>query len=73
MTASTIARKCIICGCSQLQACQTDSGPCHWVAANLCSGCVGAVCMVNQPGIIVFPNGDFMEDAVKVSYGGAAG
>jgi hypothetical protein len=68
---SKVVRKCIICGCSQLQACQTEGGPCHWVGEQLCSGCVGAVCVIGQPGIIVFTNGDFMEDVVKVSYGGA--
>jgi uncharacterized protein YegP (UPF0339 family) len=27
-------RRCVVCGCSQNQACDP---PCHWVAENLCS------------------------------------
>ncbi|KKN54147.1 hypothetical protein LCGC14_0594960 [marine sediment metagenome] len=33
-------RVCAACGCSNLNACITPSGPCFWVAADLCSGCV---------------------------------
>lgn len=32
-------RACRICGCTASQACMTDSGPCHWVEADLCSAC----------------------------------
>ncbi len=42
-------RRCVICGCSQLAACVTDDGPCHWVAAGMCSACVGAVCEIWDP------------------------
>jgi hypothetical protein len=62
----SIKRKCIICGCSQLRACATSEGPCHWVDRHLCSACVGAVCMIGRPGVIVFPSGDFMEDADRL-------
>lgn len=30
---------CELCGCTDFAACQTPEGPCHWVAANLCSAC----------------------------------
>lgn len=32
-------RQCRICGCTEKRACATNSGPCHWVEADLCSGC----------------------------------
>lgn len=33
-------RSCRVCGCTDMDACETDDGPCHWVAADLCSACV---------------------------------
>ncbi len=35
-------RKCRVCGCTQEKAC-LDEGrvPCHWIAEDLCSSCVG--------------------------------
>lgn len=33
-------RKCRVCGCTQLRACITDDGPCHWVEDDLCCACV---------------------------------
>jgi hypothetical protein len=32
-------RACRVCGCTWDRACLTPSGPCWWVAADLCSGC----------------------------------
>jgi len=37
---------CVGCGCTELQACNTPEGPCHWVVIHvsgeygLCSACV---------------------------------
>lgn len=31
------ARACSVCGCTELMACETEAGPCHWVAPKLCS------------------------------------
>ena len=33
-------RACRVCGCTQDRACVTELGPCFWVDATLCSGCV---------------------------------
>lgn len=33
-------RRCKVCGCTTFDPCQLDEGPCSWVAADLCSGCV---------------------------------
>ena len=30
---------CRVCGCTDLAACETADGPCHWVEENLCSAC----------------------------------
>lgn len=30
---------CRACGCSQLNACETDDGPCSWVEEDLCTRC----------------------------------
>ena len=36
------ARVCFGCGCSEMDACDSEaSGPCCWVARNLCSDCQG--------------------------------
>ena len=32
---------CRVCGCSDFEACQTPTGPCHWVEPDLCSACAG--------------------------------
>lgn len=32
---------CRICGCTDLRACVSETGPCHWVEPDLCSACVG--------------------------------
>ena len=32
---------CRVCGCSQFNACETESGPCGWVEEDLCSACEG--------------------------------
>lgn len=32
-------RMCRVCGCTQLNACLTRLGPCHWVGPDLCSAC----------------------------------
>lgn len=36
---------CQVCGCTDLEACMTEEGPCHWVAPGLCSNpeCVAKV------------------------------
>ena len=31
--------RCQECGCTDAQACETDLGPCFWVADQLCSAC----------------------------------
>jgi|SoiMethySBSTD1v2_1073268.scaffolds.fasta_scaffold06035_31 hypothetical protein len=31
--------RCKACGCSELQACMTEDGPCWWITDELCSGC----------------------------------
>lgn len=43
-------RSCRVCGCTDMDACETDDGPCHWVAADLCSACVnpGAIALAEQ-------------------------
>lgn len=33
--------QCRHCGCTPLNACRTEDGPCHWLAPNLCSECGG--------------------------------
>ncbi len=33
---------CRVCGCSQYEPCETESGPCHWVEEDLCSACANA-------------------------------
>ena len=35
-------RQCRVCGCTQMQACQTEDGPCFWLEDDLCSGCLDA-------------------------------
>ncbi|WEV72130.1 hypothetical protein [Bifidobacterium sp. ESL0790] len=32
-------RRCRVCGCDDLHACQWITGPCHWVEPDLCSAC----------------------------------
>jgi len=32
---------CRVCGCTQMDACETPAGPCFWVEPDLCSACVG--------------------------------
>lgn len=32
-------QKCSCCGCTDADACVTSSGPCWWVAVDLCSAC----------------------------------
>lgn len=34
-------RRCRVCGCTDIAACVTDDGPCHWVKVDLCSACEG--------------------------------
>ncbi len=34
-------RRCVICGCTEFNACLTDSGPCYWVTEDRCSACFG--------------------------------
>lgn len=41
ITLQPAAGYCRVCGCSQRNACETDSGPCGWVEEDLCSACVG--------------------------------
>jgi hypothetical protein len=33
-------RICRVCGCTEENGCLTASGPCHWVAEDLCSACL---------------------------------
>jgi len=33
-------RRCRDCGCTNDNGCQTPFGPCWWVEADLCSGCI---------------------------------
>ncbi len=33
-------RICRVCGCTEDNGCLTASGPCHWVAEDLCSACL---------------------------------
>ena len=33
------ARKCRVCGCTDLNACLVKGVPCHWVGPDLCSAC----------------------------------
>lgn len=40
---------CRVCGCSQVNACVTDTGACHWVEPDLCSACVGAAAALPTP------------------------
>ena len=35
-------RRCRECGCTDFNACRTDTGPCWWVEADLCSACATA-------------------------------
>lgn len=39
-------RKCRFCGCTEMNACQTPDGPCHWVLEDVCSNppCVRKAC-----------------------------
>jgi organic radical activating enzyme len=30
---------CRVCGCTELEACETPAGPCSWVGPGVCSGC----------------------------------
>lgn len=30
---------CLICGCTEFDPCETDTGPCGWYDANLCTAC----------------------------------
>ena len=32
-------QRCRECGCTDFNCCFTESGPCHWVEPDLCSGC----------------------------------
>lgn len=32
--------RCRVCGCTELEACETEAGPCQWAAEGLCSACV---------------------------------
>lgn len=32
-------RKCRVCGCTDLQACQVAGVPCCWIEEDLCSAC----------------------------------
>ena len=53
-------RECRVCGCTDRQACSTPSGPCHWVAWDLCSACAQyeAAVMDNlPPGYVERPSG----------------
>jgi hypothetical protein len=40
-TLVAFVRRCRKCGCTDERACITAEGPCHWVAADLCSACDG--------------------------------
>lgn len=33
-------RACRVCGCMELSACMTETGPCYWAGDDICSGCV---------------------------------
>jgi len=33
---------CKVCGCTEINACMTATGPCHWEKPFLCSNCVAA-------------------------------
>lgn len=35
--------RCRVCGCTDLEPCITDEGPCSWVEKDLCSACVKLV------------------------------
>lgn len=34
---------CKLCGCTEDNACVTETGPCHWVTEDLCSACADLV------------------------------
>ncbi|ACB97292.1 hypothetical protein [Beijerinckia indica] len=36
---SQLGQVCMICGCSEEDACTTDSANCSWATPNLCSAC----------------------------------
>lgn len=38
-TAVATLRSCRECGCTDVQACYTNNGPCCWVGIDLCSAC----------------------------------
>ena len=40
MSAHEEKRKCRVCGCDEMHACETAGGPCYWIAQDLCSKCV---------------------------------
>lgn len=42
LTADTSGWVCDGCACSDLDACETADGHCHWVAPCLCSACEGS-------------------------------
>ena len=33
-------RRCVVCGCTDNEACLTAAGPCYWFLPNVCSGCM---------------------------------
>lgn len=45
-------RKCRVCNCTQDRACITLSGPCSWVAPDLCSACAERI-LKSRPGEII--------------------
>lgn len=34
---------CSVCGCTEDNACVTDTGPCSWVTEDLCSACADVI------------------------------
>jgi hypothetical protein len=36
-----LQRQCRVCHCTDLAACATAEGACHWIEADLCSACAG--------------------------------
>jgi hypothetical protein len=34
-------RRCRVCGCDHFTPCETESGPCGWADATLCTACEG--------------------------------
>jgi hypothetical protein len=50
-------RECIVCGCTDANACMTEEGPCYWIGPDLCSNpsCLAKVTVeLKDGGAVVF-------------------